>query len=74
MRTDIVNRNNTITDLIFHIGHIGISLCVIMLKTICKEITSWSRIDLISVLINIKKNNRSNFTDFSSVLRMRPTT
>ena len=45
-----------------------------MLKTIIKEIISRSKIDLISVLINIKKNNRSNFADFSSVLRMRPIT
>ena len=31
MLTDIINRNNTIADFIFHIG---ISICVIMLKTI----------------------------------------
>ena len=67
MLTDIINRNNTIADFIFHIG---ISLCVIMLKTISKEIISRSKIDLISVLINIKKNNSSNFADSSSVLRM----
>ena len=41
-----------------------------MLKTICKEIISWSKIDLISVLINIKKSNSSNLADSSSVLRM----
>ena len=67
MLTDIINRNNTIADFIFHIG---ISLCVIMLKTISKEIISRSKIDLISVHININKSNTSNFADSSSVLRM----
>ena len=67
MQTDIINCNNTIADFIFHIG---ISFCVIRLKTISKEIISRSKIDLISVLININKSNTSNFADSSSVLRM----